>query len=82
MYFNLHMLLRVLRKCGPTSFLMNFTQFVLEIKIHTDSTLTKAEISLKINFDIVTSDFLTPFYIFHFFIWLRSCFSLVRTHLK
>ena len=57
------------------------SKFVLEIKIHTDSTLTKAEI-LKINFDIVTSDFLTPFYIFHFFIWLRSCFSLVRTHLK
>lgn len=53
------------------------SKFVLEIKIHTDSALTKAEI-LKINFDTVTSDFLPPFYIFHLFVWLRSCFSLVR----
>ena len=35
----------------------------MEIKIHTDSALTKAEI-LKINFDTVTSDFFTS--LFHF----------------
>lgn len=37
--------------------------------MHTDSALTKAEISLKMNFDIVTSDF---YLLFTFFIFMYS----------
>ena len=53
-----------------------YSKFVLEIKIHTDSTLTKAEISLKINFDIVTSDFFNSLLHFSFFYMVEIMFFL------
>lgn len=45
----------------------------MEIKIHTDSALTKAEI-LKINFDTVTSDFFTSLLHFSSFCMVEIMF--------
>lgn len=58
-----------------TDFLFDeFQSFYQRLKL-LQTAHTKAEISLKMDFDIVTNDFLPPFYIFYLFAQLESYYS-------